>query len=693
MGNITSISVLLQNSRKNNCLSDGKIKVGLTLNSTYSGPDWDGLFKCYVYAEGFYPMCKSNGEAPLHTNGKVCEFGLQSSHIWLPGQYTIYVRETRNDVLTAAGLTIDEGMKTSIGPLRECAPCSCEDILTSCLEEDSNYWHEVACVAGAAPLRRRMIERTQLEVYNEFRRSLSGNGICLEKNMIISTPCRNFPEETLQSFCKAVMPDQTFCYVDCSTLFDPTCINPYEPLDSVGFSSWTAYCLTNIQALLGTGGKVIARRFLKHMSKYGQNCALLLCGTKQEIAAVLDIFPSLKELFPRQNRLECLSYSPFEMVQAFHEAVVQSGIGLTGEMKHSLASAVLQGSRNGTLASWTISDIHRFVADEVCPHYLQRALGLLNTESLPELAPEDICLSKLTQGGETVEDNIRNLNAMTGLDEVKRSISTLANRTRFYAQRRRLGLHTSDRMVFHAVFTGNPGTGKTTVARLMGRIYHNLGILSKGEVIAVDRTRIVGRYIGETEENMKNLLEEARGNVLFIDEAYTLCDGAADRKDFGARAIECLLTVLAQPDPDMVVILAGYEKEMDAMLNSNPGLAGRFPNKFRFADYNAGQLMEIAAKLLQRDDYELTPEAGRVLQATIEQTLAQRTQNFGNARWMEQYILNGIVPAMADRLAGLPDAKEQDYRLIEAGDILQAFEKFNPKTIELRPRRQVGFCA
>jgi SpoVK/Ycf46/Vps4 family AAA+-type ATPase len=203
----------------------------------------------------------------------------------------------------------------------------------------------------------------------------------------------------------------------------------------------------------------------------------------------------------------------------------------------------------------------------------------------------------------------------------------------------------------------------------------------------------VGRYIGETEENMKNLLEEARGNVLFIDEAYTLCDGAADRKDFGARAIECLLTLLAQPDPDMVVILAGCEKEMDAMLNSNPGLAGRFPNKFRFADYNAGQLMEIAAKLLQRDDYELTPEAGRVLQATIEQTLAQRTQNFGNARWMEQYILNGIVQAMADRLAGLPDAKEQDYRLIEAGDILQAFEKFNPKTIELRPRRQVGFCA
>ena len=209
-------------------------------------------------------------------------------------------------------------------------------------------------------------------------------------------------------------------------------------------------------------------------------------------------------------------------------------------------------------------------------------------------------------------------------------------------------------------------------------------------MIAVDRTRLVGRYIGETEENMKAVLEEARGNVLFIDEAYNLYDGSGDRKDFGARVIDSLLTVLSQPDPDMLIVFAGYEKEMDAMLNTNPGLTGRFPYKYKFKDYDAGQLMEIATRLFERDAYILTDEARRLLEKTIAQTLSQVTRNFGNARWMEQYIRNGIIPAMADRLAA---TGSDDYRHVEADDIRKAYEKFNPKSVELKPRRKVGFSA
>jgi len=187
---------------------------------------------------------------------------------------------------------------------------------------------------------------------------------------------------------------------------------------------------------------------------------------------------------------------------------------------------------------------------------------------------------------------------------------------------------------------------------------------------------------------MKAVLEEARGNVLFIDEAYNLYEGTADRKDYGAKVIDSLLTVLSQSNPDMIIIFAGYEKEMDAMLNSNPGLMGRFPYKYRFSDYDADQLMEIALHLFEKDDYILIDEAQDVLHQKICDTLSQRTKNFSNARWVEQFIRNGIIPAMANRVT--LDAIK-DYQHIQTSDIEEGYKKFNPRMIELKPRHQVGF--
>ena len=135
------------------------------------------------------------------------------------------------------------------------------------------------------------------------------------------------------------------------------------------------------------------------------------------------------------------------------------------------------------------------------------------------------------------------------------------------------------------IFTSNPGTGKTTVAKKIGQLFHSLGVLSKGDVITAERGTIVGRYLGDTENNMQNLFAQAKGNVLFIDEAYSLNTGAGDKADFGNRVIECLLTVLAQPNPDMIIIMAGYQNEMDKMLDSNPGLRKRFTHYLHFEEY------------------------------------------------------------------------------------------------------------
>ena len=191
---------------------------------------------------------------------------------------------------------------------------------------------------------------------------------------------------------------------------------------------------------------------------------------------------------------------------------------------------------------------------------------------------------------------------------------------------------------------------------------------------------------------MKMVLEEAKGNVLFIDEAYTLNTGGDDRKDFGGRVLDSLLTVLTQPNPDMLIVFAGYPKEMDAMLATNPGLAGRFPFRYHFEDYTANQLMEIARHLLERDEYILTDEAALTMEVAIEETLEKKQANFGNARWIEQFVYNGIIPAMADRLFSTGNT---DFQRIEAADITKAFEKFKPQANELKSSRHrvKGFSA
>ena len=654
----------------------------------------EGRFTCFVYTDDYSPMCNSDVTYKFNRENSInVSISMLSFRIWLPGKYFLLLRDKNNGSLARIDFEIDKSMNIMQQSLSMCPTCSIEDILTTSIENTEASWDVLSTTPGTSELRQYALECRQLKIYNEFRKGLSGRELKASRNLLIHTTNRDWNAGLLQSFQKLAVPGYYYIHVDCNTLYNGALQNPFEPLNEIlNNTTNQVFCLTNPGALLNTGGKIITRQIVEKICEDRGKYKLWLCGGKQEIESVLDVYPSLKDLFLSGNVLSQLPYSGFELVQAFIQELDNEHLEPSEATMDALARAILEHHEHGCFSTWSLSSIRRYVAEEVAPRYLRRAIDdiMSEKEELPKLPIEDIPLDLLPNSTSEFEDSIRELNEMVGLDDIKKSITTMANQSRFFTERSKAGFHTSNKAAQHAIFTGNPGTGKTTVARMLGKIYHSIGLLSKGDVICADRTRLVGRFIGETEENMKAVLEEARGNVLFIDEAYNLYEGTVDRKDYGAKVIDSLLTVLSQPNPDMVIIFAGYEKEMDAMLNSNPGLMGRFPYKYRFSDYDADQLMEIALHLFAKDDYIISDDAKAILQQKICDTLAQRTNNFGNARWVEQFIRNGIIPAMANRVT--LDAVK-DYQHILASDVEEGYMKFNPRMIELKPRRQVGFSA
>lgn len=230
------------------------------------------------------------------------------------------------------------------------------------------------------------------------------------------------------------------------------------------------------------------------------------------------------------------------------------------------------------------------------------------------------------------------LNELVGLRNVKKQISEHTKYIKFLQLRRQRGFNEEDQLVLHSVFTGNPGTGKTTVARLLGAIYNSMGLLSSGHVHEVDRVDLIGEYIGQTAPKVKEALEKARGGVLFIDEAYSLARNNEDSKDFGREVIELLVKEMAQPSCDFMVVVAGYPKEMSAFINSNPGLSSRFKYYYDFEDFSLEELTAILDAFSRRYQVSLTAGARTALQEIIQEEYRNRDKTFGNARYVAQLL-------------------------------------------------------
>lgn len=233
---------------------------------------------------------------------------------------------------------------------------------------------------------------------------------------------------------------------------------------------------------------------------------------------------------------------------------------------------------------------------------------------------------------ESIEDVLAELDKFIGLDSIKKSIRDFITYLEFIQQRKKKGLKVDESLSLHSVFVGNPGTGKTTVARLMGRLFRAMGVLPKGHVVEVDRAGLVGQYIGETAQKTEKVIEEAMGGVLFIDEAYALTKKGGGGQDFGQEAIDILLKRMEDERGKFIVIAAGYTEEMETFLASNPGLKSRFARTFEFEDYTPEELLKIFEMLMKNEEYSITDEAKDYLLKEFIRLYRKRDKNFGNAR-------------------------------------------------------------
>ena len=239
-----------------------------------------------------------------------------------------------------------------------------------------------------------------------------------------------------------------------------------------------------------------------------------------------------------------------------------------------------------------------------------------------------------SETGKDFEDVIKSLEALVGLHDLKRQVRDHANYLKFLQLRREKGFAEKEGLNIHSVFIGNPGTGKTTVAKMMGLLYKSMGLLSKGHVHEVDRVDLVGEYIGQTAPKVREAIEKARGGVLFIDEAYALARSNDDSKDFGREVIEILVKEMSNGPGDMAVIAAGYPKEMKHFLDSNPGLRSRFKLFFDFPDYLPDELIAISAYAAEMKAVRFDEEAKFLLDDLITDAYRRRDRSFGNARFV-----------------------------------------------------------
>ena len=272
------------------------------------------------------------------------------------------------------------------------------------------------------------------------------------------------------------------------------------------------------------------------------------------------------------------------------------------------------------------------------------------------------------QPPEDLDKLLEELDSLVGLTQIKKDVRSLSNLIKVRKLRQAQELKVPE-LSLHMVFTGNPGTGKTTVARLLARLYRSIGVLSTGTLLEVDRAGLVAGYVGQTALKTMEAVKKARGGILFVDEAYSLVPDGSGTNDFGQEAISTILKAMEDMREELVVIVAGYPEPMERFISSNPGLESRFGKYFHFEDYTGEELMRIFESLCRKNKYELEPEAETFCRDMFNALYQDRDENFGNARDVRN-IFERSVANQANRLAAMEAPTKEDLMTFLKEDIV-----------------------
>lgn len=285
-----------------------------------------------------------------------------------------------------------------------------------------------------------------------------------------------------------------------------------------------------------------------------------------------------------------------------------------------------------------------------------------NAPAEPEKTTDAKPLSKYQPDLEIASENA--LNSLVALDSVKKEVITFRNFVKIQSARCKRGLPIPPTS-YHLVFSGNPGTGKTTIARIMAGILKDLGILSKGHLVEATRSDLVAGYVGQTAMKTNKVIDEALDGVLFIDEAYTLSKNVEN--DYGQEAIDTLLKRMEDDRDRLVVIIAGYKEQINSFVKSNPGLSSRFNRYIDFPDYTKSELKEIFMRLVAKYEYCMAPDAKAALDKCIEEALSDKDERFGNGRFVRN-LFEKVIERQANRLAKVEDLTQVNISMLDAAD-------------------------
>lgn len=326
---------------------------------------------------------------------------------------------------------------------------------------------------------------------------------------------------------------------------------------------------------------------------------------------------------------------------------------------YRFASLVAKANGNISTEEATILKEIQSQINEIC--------NQKNTAETQQVQTEDKKEQTAPQQAEPAKPALEQLDELIGLEGVKAEIHKLHNYVKIQRKREACGMQ-SVPLAVHCVFTGNPGTGKTTVARILAEIFKDLGLLKKGHLVETDRSGLVAEYVGQTAVKTNKIIDSALDGVLFIDEAYTLASGGSN--DYGHEAVATLLKRMEDNRDRLIVIIAGYKGEMQKFIDMNPGLQSRFTRYINFEDYNALSLARIFRINATRYGYTLSPDADRRLNTVLTDMVLHKDEHFGNAREVRN-LFEQTLQHQADRLIGIENVSEHDLATIEAEDIVK----------------------